>query len=310
MKSSQQDVLEAAYKWLADAHSIELVTVVNTWGSSPRPPGSIAAIRDDGVMAGSVSGGCVETELSERFKSNDLPQVHTHHIDDEHARRYGLACGGELELLFETLTDTASLDPVIDLLNRRERVVRRVNTDTQSISVDRAADSDVFAWQAPQLTQVFGPAWQLLLVGAGELSRFTARFARAVDFDVMVVEPRAKFRAGWNVEDVPVLDMSPDDAVIQYATDKQSAVLALSHDANIDDLALMEALPSNAFHVGALGSTKNYTKRCKRLAGLDVPEHSIARLKGPVGLSISARGSAEIAISIVAELIQERQKLL
>ena len=196
------------------------------------------------------------------------------------------------------------------MLSRRERVVRRVSTDTQSITVDGAADSDVFAWQAPQLTQVFGPAWQLLLVGAGELSRFTARFATAVDFDVMVVEPRAKFRAGWNVEDVPVLDMSPDDAVIRYATDKQSAVLALSHDANIDDLALMEALPSSAFHVGALGSNKNYTKRCKRLAGLDVPEESIARLKGPVGLSISARGSAEIAISIVAELIQERQKLL
>ena len=104
--------------------------------------------------------------------------------------------------------------------------------------------------------------------------------------------------------------MSPDDAVNEHATDRQSAVLALSHDANIDDLGLMEALPSKAFHVGALGSKSNYKKRCKRLAGLDVPEHSIARLKGPVGLSISARGSAEIAISIVAELIQERQKLL
>lgn len=310
MNNSQQDVLHAARRWLADKHTVELVTVVRTWGSSPRPPGSIAVIRDDGVMAGSVSGGCVETELSERFKSNDLPRVHTHHIDDEHAKRYGLACGGELELLFETLTDPASLDPLITMLDARERVVRRVNTDTLSISVDRAGDSDVFAWQAPELTQVFGPAWQVLLVGAGELSRFTARFASAVDFNVMVVEPRAKFRAGWEVDNVPLLDMSPDDAVIKYATDKQSAVLALSHDANIDDLALMEALPSKAFHVGALGSIRNYTKRCKRLAGLDVPEQSIARLKGPVGLSISARGSAEIAISIVAELIQERQKLL
>ena len=310
MKSSQQDVLDAARSWLASSHTVELVTVVRTWGSSPRPPGSIAAIRDDGVMAGSVSGGCVETELSERFKSSDLPQVHTHHIDDEHARRFGLACGGELELLFETLTDTGSLDTVINLLNQRERVVRRVCTETQSVLVDRADDSDVFEWQAPQLTQVFGPAWQLLLVGAGELSRFTARFAQAVDFNVLVVEPRAKFRAGWNVEGVPVLDMSPDDAVNEHATDRQSAVLALSHDANIDDLGLMEALPSKAFHVGALGSKSNYKKRCKRLAGLDVPEHSIARLKGPVGLSISARGSAEIAISIVAELIQERQKLL
>ena len=191
----------------------------------------------------------------------------------------------------------------------RKRMVRRVNTDTRQAIVEQAGDKDIFSWEAPQLTQVFGPAWQLLLVGAGELSRFTARFAQALDFQVIVVEPRTKFRASWDVEGVPVLDMSPDDAVLQYATDKCSAVLALSHDANIDDLALMEALPSQAFHVGALGSTRNYEKRCKRLLGLDVPEHCIKRLKGPVGISIGARGSAEIAVSIVAELIQLRQAL-
>lgn len=310
MKSSQQDVLEAARRWMSDGHAVELVTVVRTWGSSPRPPGSIAAVRDDGVLAGSVSGGCVETQLSEQFRVRDMPQVYTHHINDEHAKRFGLACGGQLELLFETLTDVSTLDPVLQGLEKRERMVRRVSTDTQQASVAKADDDEVFSWQAPQLTQVFGPAWQLLLVGAGELSRFTARFAQALDFQVMVVEPRDKFRASWDVEGVPVLDMSPDDAVLQYATDKRSAVLALSHDPNIDDLALMEALPSAAFHVGALGSTRNYEKRCKRLLGLDVPEQSIARLKGPVGISIGARGSAEIAVSIVAELIQLRKPLL
>lgn len=310
MKSSQQDVLETARNWLAQGYTVELVTVVRTWGSSPRPQGSIAAIRNDGVLSGSVSGGCVETQLSEQFRARDMPHVHTHRIDDEHAKRFGLACGGELELLFETLTEVASIDPLLECLNRRERVIRRVNTDTQHVSINVADKHDVFAWQAPQLSQVFGPCWQLLIIGAGELSRYTAQFAKALDFDVLVVDPREKFRENWDIEHVPVLDMSPDDAVLQYATDHRSAVLALSHDPNIDDLALMEALPAQTFHVGALGSKTNYEKRCKRLIGLDVPPSSVERLKGPVGLSIGARGSAEIAVSIVAELIQVRQPFL
>jgi len=229
-------------------------------------------------------------------------------------KRFGLACGGELQLLFETLSDIALLDKALDLLNNRQRVVRRVNTGVDTgdklTSIEAATSNDVFAWQAPQLIQVWGPSWQLLLIGAGELSRFTAQFAKALDFNVMVVDPRDKFRQAWDVDSVPVLNMSPDDAVLQYATDERSAVLALSHDANIDDLALMEALPSKAFHVGALGSTRNYDKRCKRLVGLDVPPDCVFRLKGPVGLSIGARGAAEIAVSIIAELIQVRQSLL
>jgi len=180
--------------------------------------------------------------------------------------------------------------------------------DTEAL-ISQANRTDRFSWQAGQLQQVFGPSWRLLIVGAGQLSRYTAQFAQAVDFDVVVVDPREQFRAGWQVAGVPVLEDSPDDAVLTYACDSQSAVLALSHDPNIDDLALLEALPSEAFYVGALGSVRNYEKRCKRLAGLDVPDDAIARLYGPVGLSIGSRTSAEIAISIMAELIQVRQSI-
>lgn len=310
MKNSSQDVLEAASRWLKEGRSVELVTVLRTWGSSPRPIGAIAAIREDGVIAGSVSGGCIETQLSERFKGEAVPHVHTHRIDDQEAKRFGLACGGELELLFETLDPDSKIDAVLDHLGRRERVVRRLSTTTNQVSINTAEAGDVFSWQSPELKQVFGPSWQLLIVGAGELSRFTARFASALDFDVLVVDPRDKFFASWDIDEVPIVSISPDDAVLQYASDSNSAVLALSHDPNIDDLALMEALPSQAFYVGALGSTRNYEKRCKRLLGLDVPQHSIDRLRGPVGLSIGARGSAEIAVSIVAELIQVRQPFI
>ncbi len=309
MKNSAEEVLESAAQWLETGHGVELVTVVRTWGSSPRPVGSIAAVRDDGVLVGSVSGGCVEKQLSESFRGQGASRTHTHTVDDEQARRFGLACGGELELVFETLMAAQPLRELLQRLSRRERVRRNVSIGNGEAVLESARRSDQFAWDGENLCQVFGPSWRLLVIGAGQLSRFTAEFALAIDFDVLVVEPREQFREAWNNPMVPVIPDSPDDAVLAYANDPNSAVLALTHDPNIDDLALMEALPSQAFYVGALGSVRNYEKRVKRLAGLDVPAEAIARLRGPIGLSIGSRTSAEIAISIMAELIQVRHSL-
>ena len=309
LQSSAEEVLGSAIQWLDAGYSVELVTVVRTWGSSPRPPGSIAAVRDDGVLVGSVSGGCVEKQLSESFRGQSVSRTHTHIIDDEQAKRFGLACGGQLELVFETLPDARSLKQIQSHLDQRERVKRTVQVGEVQAVVSPATREDQFNWNAGVLQQVFGPSWRLLIVGAGQLSRYTAEFATALDFDVLVVDPREQFRAAWKLANIPVLSDSPDDAVLAHATDARSAVLALSHDPNIDDLALLEALPSEAFFIGALGSTRNYEKRCIRLAGLDVPDDAIARLRGPVGLSIGSRTSAEIAISIMAELIQVRQSI-
>jgi len=308
MQSSAVEVIGTAVHWLDSGHGVELVTVVRTWGSSPRPVGSIAAVRSDGVIVGSVSGGCVEKQLSESFRGAQLARSHTHTIDDEQAKRFGLACGGQLELVFETLSDAESLRQILRHLDSRERVKRIVHVGEDQATVTIAGREEQFSWQAGNLQQVFGPEWRLLIVGAGQLSRYTAQFGLAVDFDVLVVDPREQFRAGWDLAEIPLLADSPDDAVLRHATDARSAVLALSHDPNIDDLALLEALPSEAFFVGALGSVRNYEKRCIRLAGLDVPASAIDRLRGPVGLSIGSRTSAEIAISIMAELIQARQQ--
>lgn len=307
MQSSAQDVLETCVEWLGAGRQVELVTVARTWGSSPRPPGSIAAVRDDGTLVGSVSGGCVEKQLSEQFRGQQHARVHTHKVDDEQAKRFGLACGGELELVYETLNEAAPLQAILKALNARERIKRCLSVKTQDAVIDTADRSDVFSWDGAILQQVFGSSWRVLIVGAGELSRYTAQFAKALDFDVVVVEPRPEFHAAWSVDGVTLLADSPDDAVLEWAVDDQSAVLALTHDPNLDDMALMEALPSKAFYVGALGSTRNYEKRCIRLAGLDVPAVAIKRLRGPIGLSIGSRTSAEIAISIMAELIQVRK---
>ncbi len=308
--NSDAEVLDAAISWLADQHQVVLVTVVNTWGSSPRPVGSIAAVREDGVLVGSVSGGCVEKQLVELFRKQSRERVHSYHIDDSEARRYGLACGGSLELVFETLENSDSLQQVQTQLLARQRVVREVQLETMQNQVRVAGADDAFSYDGKTLKQFFGPGWRVLLIGAGQLSRFTAEFALALDFEVIVCDPRPEFRAGWQVTGANVIDLSPDDAVLQYATDANSAVLALTHDPNHDDLALLEALPSQAFYVGALGSRRNNEGRKKRLAALDVTEAELQRLSGPIGIDIGSRTSAEIAISIAAELVMFRSKVV
>jgi len=270
----------------------------------------MAAVRDDGVLVGSVSGGCIEKQLSEQFRVRDLPQVHTHTIDNDQAKRFGLACGGELQLLFESVSDLDAIAPLLMHVSRRERVKRCVNLSSHQSFVEPAARHETFAWDGNEMVHILGASYRILIVGAGELSLFTARFAMALDFEVIVVDPREHFRKNWSLDGVVLLSDSPDDAVLQYATDAQSAVLALSHDPNIDDLAMMEAVPSDAFYVGAHGSRRTHEKRCQRLAGLDVPVTAIERARGPVGLDIGGRTSAEIAVSIVAELIQVRSRLV
>lgn len=308
--NSVEEVLGTAIRWLRAGEDVELVTVARTWGSSPRPVGSIAAVRRDGVLVGSVSGGCVEKQLSEAFRNQSHPRTHTHKVDDEQAKRYGLACGGELELVYENLTDPQPLQLVLDGLMKRQRLKRVVRVGDAGATLIPAKRTDQFAWDGEQMQQVFGPAWRLLIVGAGQLSRFCAEFAHALDFEVRVVDPRESFRDAWDLDFIKVDGAEPDDAVVALASDPHSAVLALTHDPNIDDLALLEALPSQAFYVGALGSQRNYERRCLRLAGLDVSAEAIERLRGPVGLSIGSRTSAEIAISIMAELIQVRKNLV
>lgn len=308
--TTTQEVLGSAAQWLEDGHKVELVTVARTWGSSPKPPGSIAAVRQDGVIVGSVSGGCVEKQLSESFQGQSKPRNHTHRIDDDQAKRFGLACGGQLELVFESLSDATTLRQILKRLEQRSRVKRCVSLGNTDAEITTAQRHDQFSWDGEHLQQVFGPSWRVLIIGAGQLGRYASEFATALDFEVIVVDPREAFRKAWSIPSVCLLSDSPDDAVISHASDSMSAVLALSHDPNIDDLALLEALPSEAFYVGALGSVKNYKKRCDRLAGLDVPTEAIARLKGPIGLPIGSRTSAEIAISIMAELIQVRNSLL
>ncbi|MEE9334575.1 MAG: XdhC family protein [Granulosicoccaceae bacterium] len=296
--------------WLDEGHTADLVTVVSTFGSSPRPLGSIAAVRDDGKLVGSVSGGCVEQNLVEHFSRSKKQHQKLFEIEDKAAREFGLPCGGKLELLFERIDDAAQIHLVLELLDRRQLVKRVVHTEGSQPTIIVEADANsAFSYDDNRVTQVFGPGWRVLLVGAGELSFYTAQFAQTLDFDVRVIDPRPKIRGSWQLDSITVEDLLPDEAVSLFANDERSAVMALSHDAELDDLALQEALPSSAFYVGALGSRGNNKKRLARLAHFGLVDDELARLHGPIGLSIDSRTSAEIAISIMAQVIAERAKV-
>ncbi len=309
MQTAEQEVLHTCIEWLEAGHSVDLVTVAKTWGSSPRPPGSLAAIRDDNKLVGSVSGGCVEKQLAEQFRDTHINQAHKHHIDDQQARQFGLACGGQLELVFEQLNDATELKQIVQALTQRKRVVRRTYLGKSYSELSDAQADDRFSYNEKTLSNVFGPSWQVLLIGAGQLSRFVAEFALALDFDVLVCDPRPEFYKQWQVNGCKLLTIEPHEAVIQHAQDERSAVLALTHDPNLDDMALLEALPSQAFYVGALGSKRNYQRRCERLSNLLEPAE-LERLYSPVGLAIGSRSSAEIGVSIAAQLCQVRAETL
>jgi xanthine dehydrogenase accessory factor len=306
MKSSEYQVLATLKQWLSEGRKADLVTVVSAFGSSPRPVGSIAAVRDDGKLVGSVSGGCVEQKLVEHFSRELDTEKRLYEINDGQAREFGLPCGGKLELMFERIDNENEISPVLEHLDKRQVVRRVVDLRSNNAMVSTAEPQANFTYNDKELIQVFGPTWRVLLIGAGELSAYVAEFAQALDFDVKVVDPRAAIRTSWRLKDITVDDMLPDDAVSLYASDARSAVMALSHDPELDDLALRQALPSAAFYVGALGSASNNERRLKRLAHFGLSDVDMARLHGPIGLKIHSRTSAEIAISILSQLISIR----
>ena len=306
MDSIDLEVLKTAAGWIADGLRCQLVTVIKTWGSSPRPIGATLAICDDGRVVGSVSGGCIEDDLIEQVRQHGIartvPEIVSYGISADEAHRFGLPCGGTIELAIEPLSPASGVEELLARLDRHELVARRLDLRTGAVSLSSAAPGTVQHVDADVLCTVHGPRWRLFIIGAGQLSRFVAQVATAMDYHVTVCDPREEYRSGWHVPGVQLVHVMPDDLVIEATLDCRSAVLALTHDPKLDDLALMEALKSDAFYVGAIGSRLNNAKRRERLKLFDLDDEQLARLHGPVGLYIGSKTPAEIAISILAEM--------
>ncbi len=304
MDSQDIAVLRRAIGWLEAGRRVALVTVVATWGSAPRPVGALLALDEDGQPCGSVSGGCVEDDLAARLRAR-FPaacEVVKYGVTAEDARRFGLPCGGTLHLVVEPLAGVEALRPALAALERGELLARRVRLADGATSFQPATPEDAPAFDGAVLTQIFGPRWRLLLIGAGQISFYLASMAQALDYRVLICDPRAEYLREWTVTGAELLPGMPDDAVRALAPDRRTAIVALTHDPRLDDMALMEALKTGAFYVGALGSAATTARRRERLALLDVTPEELARLHGPVGLPIGSRTPPEIAVSILAEL--------
>jgi xanthine dehydrogenase accessory factor len=311
MDSVDLEVLRSATSWYKAGHAVILATVVKTWGSAPRPVGAMLAIRDDGQVSGSVSGGCIEDDLIDRVRSHrlasDKPEVATYGVTKEQAERFGLPCGGTLQLVLEPVKDGAALGELLATIERHELVARFLDLASGTIRLQPGRWSDALEFDGTMLKTVHGPRWRLLIIGAGQLSRYLAQMAQALDYHVTVCDPREEYSEAWDLAGVPINRAYPDDVALAMNLDAHSAVVAVTHDPKLDDVALLEALKSPAFYVGALGSKANNDNRRKRLADFDLSAEEIARLHGPVGLKIGSRTPPEIAVAILAELTAVRR---
>jgi xanthine dehydrogenase accessory factor len=306
MDSVDLEVLKRSADWLDAGRRVLLVTVVKTWGSSPRPPGAMLAVRDDGLVEGSVSGGCIEDDIVTRVRAEGVTatrcDVITYGVSADEARRFGLPCGGTVQLVTEPLRPDSGIRALLAQIEAGHLVARRLDLGTGRATLSSARGTDALAFAGNVLTTIHGPRFRMLVIGASQLSKYLAEVAQGLDYQVTVCDPRSEYEGTWDVPGVPLVKSMPDDTVVAMKLDERCAVVALTHDPKLDDMALLEALKSKAFYVGALGSRANNAKRRERLKAFDLTEGEIARLHGPVGLYIGSRTPPEIAVSILAEI--------
>lgn len=312
MQSMDYEVLRKAHTWITEGHAAYLATVVRTWGSAPRPTGSLMAVRGDGQVVGSVSGGCIEDHLVEQLRQGvlrpDLPLVMVYGADGEESRRFNIPCGGTLQIVLEPLSEKSGLDRVASTVAERNTICREVDLRTGAVTLHASVEHTEFHFNGEVLRAEFGPRHRLLLIGAGQVTRYLAEMAQALDYAVEVCEPREEYLGSWELEQVPLSREMPDDWILSLDVDEKTAIVALTHDPKLDDMGLLEALISKAFYVGAIGSRRNSEARKQRLMKyFDLRQEQVSRLHGPVGLHIGAATPPEIAISVLAEITAIRR---
>jgi xanthine dehydrogenase accessory factor len=315
-------VLRTLRDWRQAGQRALLATVVRTWGSSPRPVGSIMALREDGTVVGSVSGGCIEDDLiyqyTQAYAAGQIegaavqgkaipsgpPAFIKYGVSADEAHRFGLPCGGTLELLLEFDPSAADLATLVSALEAGQLMQRQVSLKDGRVSQSLSAAPSELSVTATELVNTFGPEYRMLLIGAGQLTEYLATMALFSGFAVTVCDPREEYRSAWSVAGAVVLSDMPDDVVNAFKPDRRSCVIALTHDPKLDDLALLEALNTDAFYIGAIGSRRNNEARHQRMAEhFELSELTLARLRGPIGIYIGSKTPSEIAVSVMAEVL-------
>jgi len=313
MENLDVTVLRAVRDWRRDGKQALLATVVRTWGSSPRPVGCIMALREDGAVMGSVSGGCIEYDLIDRYTKPDAadalprsgpPQFVKYGVTADEAHRFGLPCGGTLEVMLELDPDPARLDELLQALDAGKLMHRRVRLSDGRVTQEPTLHPADLTLDGKELVNTFGPGYRMLIIGAGQMSEYLATMALFCGFSVTVCDPREEFRGSWNIAGARLVTTMPDDTVAAMAPDGRTCVIALTHDPKLDDLALLQALETPAFYIGAIGSRRNSALRHQRMIEhLEQTEENLRHLRGPIGIYIGSKTPPEIAVSVMAEIL-------
>ncbi|MEX0965482.1 MAG: XdhC family protein [Pseudohongiellaceae bacterium] len=319
MQSSQQQIISHVEKWLHSHRPVWLCTILKTWGSSPRPIGAMMACTMDGELVGSISGGCIEEDFLEQLRDGSLkaqydqeskPFIVKYGVTAEEQARLKLPCGGQLHVLLEYIDSSAvNCDLFKRLagdLENHTKVSRIVDLNNGSISAAAQSNEEAVVIDGARMIHSLSPMYRLLILGAGDVAKFVAEMAIALEYDVTLCDPRPNYLDNWYVAGVETTAQLPDDVVRARFSNPYSGIIALAHDPRVDDMALMEALKTDAFYIGAMGSVNTSAARRARLPELGLSEKEIGRLHAPIGFQINSKTPAEIAIAVMAEITSVR----
>ena len=307
------DILTPMSVWLKEKRKVALATVISTWGSAPRPVGGQMAIDSNGEIIGSVSGGCIEgAVINEGINSiNDGKlRIKDYGISNDMAWEVGLACGGELKILIQPLNlEDEIVYSIVENIKNREPTKLIINCLTGSRHIDNSIINQISSYDKikEEFIHVIDPKPRLFIVGAVHIAQALISLAKTADFEIILIDPRDHFATKDRFPNCKIINEWPDTALSNFILDKSTHLVTLTHDPKIDDPALIYTLKKDIGYIGSLGSKKTHNKRCERLIDIGFCQSDLSKIHGPIGLNIKAKTPAEIAISIMAEIINFRR---
>ena len=307
------DILTPMSVWLKEKRKVALATVISTWGSAPRPVGGQMAIDSNGEIIGSVSGGCIEgaviNEGINSIKDGKL-RIKDYGISNDMAWEVGLACGGELKILIQPLNlEDKIVYSIVENIKNREPTKLIINCLTGSRHIDNSIINQISSYDKTkeEFIHVIDPKPRLFIVGAVHIAQALISLAKTADFEIILIDPRDHFATKDRFPNCKIINEWPDTALSNFILDKATHLVTLTHDPKIDDPALIYTLKKDIGYIGSLGSKKTHNKRCERLIDIGFSQNDINKIHGPIGLNIKAKTPAEIAVSIMAEIINFRR---
>ena len=310
------DIITPTFSWLKNKHKVAIATVISTWGSAPRQVGGQMAINEKGEVIGSVSGGCVENSVITAALDSLKDKKHRikdYGITNDLAWEVGLACGGNLKILINPLEDE---DKIIfaakNMIQKRERVIIKVDCKTGKREIisklDEEQNKTSYLDQSKNIFfHIIDPKPRLFIIGGVHLSQALSSLANICEYEVIIIDPRDYFANKTRFPNDLIISEWPDVALKDYNFNFSDNIVTLTHDPKIDDLALKIALNSEVGYIGSLGSRKTHTSRVERLKNEGYNLEQISKIHAPIGLNISSKTPQEIALSIMAEIIQVRR---